>query len=902
MIFLSRDRARPASGSRQVPNLSVSTLSALILTGWAMSFSAQAQTASAPRPVIEELRQQERERALREQQERTVEDRLKPTIIDAQTLPDGESPCFRIDRLALTGEGAENFQWALGFADMAGTAADDWRGRCLGTKGMNVILARVQQAVIAKGFVTTRVLVGPQDLAGGTMTLTLIPSRIAAIRFKAAESGQPAPATTSLLGAIPARVGDLLNLRDVEQALENLKRLPTADADIQIEASTAPNAKPGDSDLVVAYTRKASALGPLAANNDTTIFAASLDSTRGTIAAVNGDLAVTTTGATQNSSGTMQAGGNVAITNGGFENSTGKVFGNALAIDTHGNALTNAQGTLAATTTVALNSGALTNDAGLIQSGGAMTVNTNGQALSNTNAAGYSGGQGGIASGGTLDLANGALDNSSGYVGSKGALTARTADVSNINGGIVFSESSVAVDTHGTTYDNTGGQTQAVGDVTVNAGTVQNAGGLVRSGATTTLNAGTIVNTGTQGTDQGIEGQNVALNVGKLNNTLGAVRSDVNTTITSGDRVDNANGLISAGDTLRIVDPNAARPADKNLGITNTRGALTANKALQLDAARFSADGTVASGQDLSIALTQDIVNNGEVSANGDLTYVTTGNLTNNGKLLAGGTLTAGGNVVENTTDAEMSGTNTVVQAGTLNNRGLIDSNGQTRIDAKIVNNLGTGRVYGDAVSIGAGTVNNDTEVANGATSSGTIAGRKRLDIGASVINNREHALIFSGGDMTIGGALNAGRRAVGQATELNNLSATIESLDNMSISAAQINNYDTHIQKGSPLTTVTGPVASIGIEGVGFFTLDQVITTTGSPIVYARNPDGSQGAILSYTGWGTWYTTTTVTEDTAVNADPARIVSGGDMTLAGSVHNKSSQIIAGGVVLTRQQ
>ncbi|MDM0030084.1 hemagglutinin repeat-containing protein [Variovorax saccharolyticus] len=639
--------------------------------------------------------------------------------------------------------------------------------------------------------------------------------------------------------------------------------------------------------------------GTLAANNDTTISAASLDSTRGTIAAVNGDLAVTTTGATQNSIGTVQAGGNVAINNGGFENSAGKVFGNALAIDTHGNALTNAQGTLAATTTVALNSGALANDAGLIQSGGAMTVDTNGQALSNTNAAGYAGGQGGITSTSTLDITSGALNNASGYIGSKGALTADTAGVENTGGGVVFSQSSVAVDTHGATYNNTGGQTQAVGDVTVDAGTVQNAGGLFRSGATTTLNAGTIVNTGTLGADQGIEGQNVALNVGNFNNTQGAVRSDVNTTITSGGSVDNTNGLISAGDTLRIVDPNAANPAAKTLGVVNTGGNLAANKSLQLDAARFSADGTVASGQDLSIALTQDIVNNGEVSANGDLTYVTTGNLTNNGKLLAGGTLTAGGNIVENTTDAEMSGANTVVQAGTLNNRGIIDSNGQTRIDANIVNNLGTGRVYGDAVSIGAATVNNDTEVVNGATSSGTIAGRKQLDIGASVINNREHALIFSGGDMTIGGTLDAGRRAVGQATELNNLSATIESLDNMSISAAQINNYDTHIQQGSPVTTVTGPVASIGIEGVGFFTPDQVITTPGSPIVYARNPDGSQGAILSYTGWGMWYTTTTVTEDTAVNADPARIVSGGDMTLTGSVHNKSSQIIAGGTLMS---
>lgn len=232
---------------RLASGLPASTLSALLVAGFAASFGAQAQTSSTPKPIIEELRQQERERALREQQERTTDERLKPATIDTQSLPSGETPCFRIDRLVLAGELADEFQWALGSASVPD---DDWQGRCLGTAGINVVLARVQQAVIAKGFVTTRVLVGPQDLSAGTLTLTLVPSRIASIRFK------DEAARTSLRTAIPTRVGELVNLRDIEQGLENLKRLPTADADIQIEASTAPDARPGDSDLVVSYTQK----------------------------------------------------------------------------------------------------------------------------------------------------------------------------------------------------------------------------------------------------------------------------------------------------------------------------------------------------------------------------------------------------------------------------------------------------------------------------------------------------------------------------------------------------------------------------------------------------------------------------------------------------------------------
>lgn len=646
------------------------------------------------------------------------------------------------------------------------------------------------------------------------------------------------------------------------------------------------------SDLTATVVGAASNVGgTLAANGDTSISAASLDSTRGTVAAVQGDLRVTTAGATLNSGGTMQAGGNVALVNGGFENSAGKVFGNALSIDTRGHTLTNAKGTLAATTTVAVSSGALVNDAGLIQSGGAMTVSTSGQFLSNTNAAGYAGGQGGITSAGTLDLATGSLSNAGGYVGSKGALTANTGDFSNIGGGIVFSQSSVAVDTHGATYDNTGGETQAVGDLSVNAGTVRNAGGLLRSGATTTLNAGTILNTGTQGTGQGIEGRNVALNVGNLDNTSGAVRSDVQTTITSGGSVNNTNGLISAGDTLRIVDPNAANPTAKTLGIVNTGGVLTANKTLQLDAATFSADGTVISGKDLSIALTQDIVNNGEVSANGDLTYKTTGNLTNNGKLLAGGTLTAGGNVVENTVNAEMSGADTIIQAGTLNNRGLIDSHGQTRIDAGTVNNIGTGRIYGDAVAIGAGTLNNVAETVGGATSAATIAARSTLDIGSSTINNLDGALIFSAGDMFIGGALDANGYATGKGSVLNNLSASIESLSDMSIAMANVNNLDTHLQVVQE-TRSEDKTHLTTLDGKSWSKAD----TRGDPFtgqVWHRNADGSE--TLVGIGYLDWQITETTTRDVATNVAAARLVAGGNMDIDGHLLNRDSKVTAGG-------
>ncbi|MBB4223868.1 hemolysin activation/secretion protein [Variovorax guangxiensis] len=215
---------------------------------------AQANPA-APTPFVEQLRQHERERVLREQQEKSVDSHLQQAAQkDPSHLPEAESPCFRIDRLALSGERSEQFQWVLDAA--AGPEGNDSPlGRCLGTQGVNIVIARLQQAIIARGFVTTRVLAAPQDLSAGLLTFNLVPGRIVAIRATADSSTRFGNDRLLLESAIPACPGDLLNLRDIEQGLENLKRAPTAEADIQIEPSTVPDARPGDSDLVARYTQ-----------------------------------------------------------------------------------------------------------------------------------------------------------------------------------------------------------------------------------------------------------------------------------------------------------------------------------------------------------------------------------------------------------------------------------------------------------------------------------------------------------------------------------------------------------------------------------------------------------------------------------------------------------------------
>jgi hemolysin activation/secretion protein len=209
---------------------------------------------TAPSPFIEQQRQQERERALRERNERPVNERPPPEIpLEAKRIPESETACLRLERVALVGEQAPSFQWAI--ADLSGPDGDDSPlSRCLGVKGLDVVTGRVQQALIQRGWATTRVLAEPQDLLDGVFTITLVPGRITAIRL-GPESSARVRDTPILAAAIPAEPSDLLNARDIEQGLENLKRAATADADIRIQASSAPDAGPGDSELIVSYVQ-----------------------------------------------------------------------------------------------------------------------------------------------------------------------------------------------------------------------------------------------------------------------------------------------------------------------------------------------------------------------------------------------------------------------------------------------------------------------------------------------------------------------------------------------------------------------------------------------------------------------------------------------------------------------
>lgn len=223
---------------RQIP---CAVLSAALM---AIPYKATAQVPNAAELSAQEaIRQQERERSLRQQQESTPDVRLERQQVTLDRIPEQESPCFTITHIKL--EGDARFDWAVEAAD---PIEDPAIGKCLGSNGINTVMRRIQNAIVAKGYVTTRVLAPPQDLTSGTLILNVIPGTIRSIRFVENADGRG-----TIFNALPTDTGDLLNLRAIEQGLENLKRAPTADADIQIAPAEDAAAGPGESDLLISY-------------------------------------------------------------------------------------------------------------------------------------------------------------------------------------------------------------------------------------------------------------------------------------------------------------------------------------------------------------------------------------------------------------------------------------------------------------------------------------------------------------------------------------------------------------------------------------------------------------------------------------------------------------------------
>lgn len=231
----------------------------IVLLSLVSTFSVANQFGNLPQlnqvDAAEKLRQQQHQQAQQKQIQHQADVRLETSTHQALSLSNHESPCYPIHQISVTDYGSTSsksqFQWAF---DKAANHLNLTLPHCFGGEGLGILMKQVQNNIIEQGYVTTRVVVEEQDLRGGKLNLTVILGKVR--NTIVADSGI-VPRFTKLhaLTGLTFSKGDILNIRDIEQSLENLKRVPTAEANIEILPSEGDSASVGESDLKISYAQ-----------------------------------------------------------------------------------------------------------------------------------------------------------------------------------------------------------------------------------------------------------------------------------------------------------------------------------------------------------------------------------------------------------------------------------------------------------------------------------------------------------------------------------------------------------------------------------------------------------------------------------------------------------------------
>lgn len=102
-----------------------------------------------------------------------------------------------------------------------------YSGRCLGMPQINQLIRDVSQWYISRGYITSRAFITEQNLASGQLHITVLEGKLQSVQLDGGDSRQ-------LKMAFPGLVGKLLNLRDIEQGMEQINRLRATPVQIEI--------------------------------------------------------------------------------------------------------------------------------------------------------------------------------------------------------------------------------------------------------------------------------------------------------------------------------------------------------------------------------------------------------------------------------------------------------------------------------------------------------------------------------------------------------------------------------------------------------------------------------------------------------------------------------------------
>lgn len=218
-------------------------------------FGAAGQLVAAPTPGDQDLIRDRQNRLLEEQQRRLEELKVLPgkSREPAEPAALGDVRCFPIEQIKL--KGADKLT-----PRERERLTQPYVGKCIGVPQLNELLKVITDRYIDRGLVTSRAYLPQQDLSGGQLSVIVVEGRLEKIQG-AKGSGLSA---RELAMSFPGSEGGLLNLREIEQLLDQLNRLPSNKAQMEL----APGNAVGGSQVVVKNTAQKPWRASLSRNND----------------------------------------------------------------------------------------------------------------------------------------------------------------------------------------------------------------------------------------------------------------------------------------------------------------------------------------------------------------------------------------------------------------------------------------------------------------------------------------------------------------------------------------------------------------------------------------------------------------------------------------------------------
>ncbi|MGY2138140.1 ShlB/FhaC/HecB family hemolysin secretion/activation protein [Pseudomonas reactans] len=226
-----------------------------LLCTFLLAYLSLNSATAAPTPGDQDLIRDRQNRLLEEQRRRLEELQDLPgkdTQPQAPALP-ADTRCFPIQDIEL--KGADS----LSAADRT-RLLKPYIGQCLGVAQLNELLKVITDYYIAKGRVTSRAYLPQQDLSSGHLQVLVVEGKLEAL--KGAEGSSVTDRELSM--AFPGKVGEALNLREVEQLVDQLSRLPSKQAQMELT----PGRQIGGSEVVVKNVPQKPWRASLSRNND----------------------------------------------------------------------------------------------------------------------------------------------------------------------------------------------------------------------------------------------------------------------------------------------------------------------------------------------------------------------------------------------------------------------------------------------------------------------------------------------------------------------------------------------------------------------------------------------------------------------------------------------------------